>query len=104
MEPEGYRSIYSDEGHGGYVFKQYQDGQINTVYTITKVKVTKKQILIDLISESGSKAKAKVNIDHHHDYDGMITCESFFLVDKFEADREAIKGKVIYNSKNEAVA
>lgn len=104
MEPEGYRSIYADEGHGEYVFKQYQNGQMNTVYTITKVKVTKKQILLDLISESGSKAKAKVNIDHHHDYDGMITCESFFLVDKFEADREAIKGKVIYNSKNEAVA
>ena len=47
MEPEGYRSIYADEGHGEYVFKQYQNGQVNTVYTITKVKVTKKQILFN---------------------------------------------------------
>lgn len=104
MEPKGYHSVFADEGHGEYVFEQYQNGQMNTVYTITKVKVNKKQILIDLVSESGSRVKAKVNIDRHHDYDGMITCESFFLVDKFEADRESIKGKVIYNSKNEAVA
>lgn len=104
MKPNGYRSIYADEGHGEYVFETYQGGQMNTVYTITKVKVNKKFILFDLVSNSGSKAKAKVNIDKHHDYDGMNSCESFFLVDKFEADRERIKGKVVYNSKNEAVA
>lgn len=104
MDCEGYQSIFADDGHGEYVFKTYQGGRLNTVYTITKVKVNKKQILIDLVSDSGSKAKAKVNINRHHDYDGMITCESFFLVDKFESDRENIKGKIIYNSNNEAVA
>lgn len=104
MKPQGYHNFYADEGHGEYVFETYQGGQMNTVYKMTKVKVNKKQILIDLVSDSGSKVKAKVNIDRHHDYNGMITCESFFLVDKFEADKEAFKGEVIYNSKNEAVA
>ena len=91
-----------DEGRDEYLFQYHYDGSLDTPYTIEKIKVGK-QISIDLISESGSKVKVKVRTDYF-DNKGMKTCKSFFLVDKFEADRQKMIGKTINNSESQPVA
>lgn len=104
MKYNGYSSISGNEGHDEYVFTSEFDGRLDTEYTISKVKLTKTQIVFDLVDPTGSKTKAKVNIGRQHNYDGMQSCESFFLVDKFEEARKAAIGTVIYNTNNEPVA
>ncbi len=78
-------------------------GKTDVVYTIEKIKVGK-FIFIDLTSDSGQKVKAKVNLKHEKNFKGMQTCESFFLVDKFEADKKEYVGKVINNADGQPVA
>lgn len=103
MDYKGHFSVYASEGHDEYIFKYKFNGSVNTVYTIQKIKVGK-QIVLDLISESGSKVKAKVNVNGAHDYKGMQSCKSFFLVDKFDADKQNLIGKTINNSEGLPVA
>jgi hypothetical protein len=103
MDYKGHFSVYAGEGHDEYIFKYKFNGSVNTVYTIQKIKVGK-QIVLDLISESGSKVKAKVNVNGAHDYKGMQSCKSFFLVDKFDADKQNLIGKTINNSEGLPVA
>ncbi len=103
MAYKGFSSIYASEGHDEYIFEHELKGSVNTVYTIQKIKVGK-QIVLDLISESGSKVKAKVNVNGAHDYKGMQSCKSFFLVDKFDADKQNLIGKAINNSEGQPVA
>ncbi len=100
---DGYSSIYSGDGHDEYIFEEKQNGIVGMIYTIQKIKAGK-QIVIDLISDSGSKVKAKVNANGAHDYKGMQTCRSFFLVDKFEEDKQSEIGRVLKNSEGQPVA
>ena len=95
--------IKDEDGHDEVVFRQKFKGVIGQVYTIKKVKVAK-QILFELEDVSGKSIKAKVNIDHAYDYKGMQTCESFFLIDKFENDKKELIGKSINNFEGKPVA
>lgn len=95
--------IKDEEGHDEVVFRQKFKGIIGQAYTIKKVKVAK-QILFELEDVNGKSIKAKVNIDHAYDYKGMQTCESFFLVDKFENDKKELIGKSINNFDGKTVA
>ena len=95
--------IKDEEGHDEVVFRQKFKGIIGQAYTIKKVKVAK-QILFELEDVNGKSIKAKVNIDHAYDYKGMQTCESFFLVDKFENDKKELIGKSINNFEGKTVA
>lgn len=97
-------SIYSKNGHDEYIFKNKLGGSLEgTIYTIQKIKVGS-QIVIELLSDSGKKVKAKVNINGENNYKGMQSCSSFFLVDKFIAEREKLLGKTFNNSEGQAVA
>lgn len=104
MSYDGYASIYATEGHDEYIFKDKFKGLTGVPYTIEKIKVSGKQIVFDLISKSGQKIKAKVNVNGAHDYKGMQSCRSFFLIDKFEADKQSKIGKAINNSEGQPVA
>ena len=104
MSYKGIRySIYASEGHDEYIFKSEFKGAIGNVYTIQKIKAGK-QIVLDLIDSSGNKIKAKVNVNGDHNYKGMQSCKSFFLVDQFEADKHNLTGKDINNSDGQPVA
>ena len=98
---------YGLDSEDFYIFSHRLDGTIGAIYTIKKIKVGS-QIVIDLVSESGEKIKAKVNADGKpHDTlfkSSMASCKSFFLVDKFEADRQNLIGKEINNSAGQPVA
>lgn len=96
-------SLYSNNGHDEYIFENKLGGSKGTVYTIQKIKVGK-QILLELISDSGKKVKAKVNANGANDYKGMQTCRSFFLVDKFEEDKKNMIGKTFNNFEGNPVA
>jgi hypothetical protein len=98
-----YSFIKEEKGHDEVVFRQEFKGVIGQVYTIKKVKVVK-QIILELEDVNGKSVKAKVNIDHAYDYKGMQTCESFFLVDKFENDKKELIGKSINNFEGKPVA
>lgn len=103
---EGIRTfsfIKEEKGHDEVVFRQEFKGVIGQVYTIKKVKVAK-QIVLELEDVNGKSVKAKVNIDHAYDYKGMQTCESFFLVDKFEKDKQDLIGSPINNYEGKPVA
>ncbi|SHL73221.1 hypothetical protein SAMN04488494_0593 [Xylanibacter ruminicola] len=91
-----------DDSYDAYRFDD-MGGITDAIYTIEKIKVGK-FIFIDLVSDSGKKVKAKVNLNHEKNYKGMKTCESFFLIDKFEADKNTIIGKAINNSEGQPVA
>ena len=97
-------SLYSNNGHDEYIFKNKQGGSVSgTIYTIQKIKVGS-QIVIDLLGNDGKKVKAKVNIDGANNYKGMQTCRSFFLVDKFKEERDKILGKTFKNANGLPVA
>ncbi len=91
-----------DDSYDPYRFED-MGGKTDVIYTVEKIKVGK-FIFIDLISDSGKKVKVKVNLNHERNYKGMETCESFFLVDKFEADKKNYIGKVINNADGQPVA
>lgn len=99
----GYRSIYGKDGHDEYIFEHKLGGRVNTIYTIQKVK-TGSQIVLELVDGRGKKVKAKINANGEHNYKGMQSCKSFFLVDKFETDQATVKGKIIKNENGEDVA
>lgn len=103
MDFNGYANIYSNNDHDEYIFKTYQKGVIDKVYTIQKVKVGS-QIVLELVDGSGAKIKAKINANKEHNYKGMQSCTSFFLVDKFENAKNNISGKKIKNSEGTEVA
>lgn len=103
MDFNGYAGIYSNNNHDEYIFKTYQKGVIDKVYTIQKVKVGS-QIVLELVDGSGAKIKAKINVNKEHNYKGMQSCTSFFLVDKFENAKNNISGKKIKNSEGTEVA
>lgn len=98
-----YSFIKEEKGHDEVVFKQEFKGVIGQIYTITKAKIAK-QIMLELEDVNGKSIKAKVNIDHAYNYKGMQTCESFFLVDKFENDKKDLIGKSINNFEGKPVA
>jgi hypothetical protein len=96
-------SLYSNNGHDEYIFKSKLGGTVGTIYKVEKIKVGK-QIIFELSDPSGKKIKAKVNADRANNYKGMQTCRSFFLVDKFNADKQAMIGKGFNNSEGQQVA
>lgn len=99
----GYASIFGRDGHDEYIFENEQNGSVDKTYTIQKVKVGS-QIVLYLVDGSGIKIKAKINANGEHNYEGMQSCRSFFLVDKFEQDMASLKGIRIKNEDNEDVA
>ena len=103
MEFNGFAGIYSHNNHDEYIFKTEQKGVVGKVYTIQKVKVGS-QIVLDLVDASGVKIKAKINANKEHNYKGMQSCTSFFLVDKFENAKKSISGKKIKNAEGTEVA
>jgi hypothetical protein len=103
MEYNGYAGIYSNNSHDEYIFEKYQRGTVGEIYTIQKVKVGS-QIILELLRESGTKIKAKINVNKDHNYKGMQSCTSFFLVDKFENTKQTFTGKKIKNEEGIDVA
>ena len=103
MDINGSGGLCSTNNHDEFIFEKYQKGVIGKVYTIQKVKVGS-QIVLVLADSLGVKIKAKINADNARNYKGMQSCTSFFLVDKFENDKNKIFGKKIKNSEGEEVA
>lgn len=103
MDFNGYPGIYSNNGHDEYIFKTKLKGTVGKMYTIKKVKVGP-QIVLTLADDSGAIIKAKINANGEHNYKGMQSCKSFFLVDKFEGAKNSISGKKIKNMEGTEVA
>lgn len=95
--------IERGDGHDECVFRDIFKGNIDVDYIIRNIRVSK-QIELTLEDENGKTIKAKVNINHESNRKGMQTCESFFLVDKFENDKLQIKGSEIKNDEGKPVA
>lgn len=55
----------------------------DVIYTIEKVKANSKVITLYLSDTKGNKFKTKIDAYKRHNYKTMTTCESFFLVDKY---------------------
>ena len=91
-----------DDSYDAFIFDE-MGGKAGVIYTVEKIKVGK-FIFIELIDDSGKKVKVKVNLNHERNYKGMQTCRSFFLVDKFEADKKEYIGKAINNADGQPVA
>ena len=100
---EGRKDLYAKKGHDEYMFSNKFGGKIGETYRIDKVK-SGKQIVFDLSDNSGNKIQAKINANGDHNYIGMRSCNSFFLVDKFEADKDSFIGLTFSNSEGITVA
>lgn len=61
-------------------FSVYAD--VDKIYTIEKVKINSKTIVLYLKDEYDNHFKAKINVYYDSSYSSMNYCESFLLVDK----------------------
>lgn len=98
-----YRQAKDPKWKDTYKFDEYFYGRIDDVYTISKIKVGK-QIILHLVSENGYKYKVPVNYDGAVNYDGLSSCNIFFVIDKFNKEKQNHIGKIFKNSQGEDVA
>lgn len=82
--------------HDEYIFEKEYIFKVNRTYTIENIKIGK-QIVITLADSLGRTDKAKININNEFNYEGMQSCKSFFLVDKFWQDKKNHIGKKFSN-------
>lgn len=86
-----------------YKFDNEFNGDINSKYTISKIKVGK-QIVFYTKCEYGSSYKFPVNLNNEVNYDGLSSCNIFFSVNKFNTDKKKYIGKTYTNANGEVVA
>ena len=67
----------------------------DVVYTIEKVKANSKTITLYLSDSNGNMFKAKVDANKRYNYKTMTTCESFFLVDKYDSYVRDLREKAL---------
>lgn len=84
-------------------FDNYFYGTTDKLMTIKKIKFGS-QIVFHLVTETGYKLKVPVNLNGAINYDGLSSCNIFFLVDEFNKYRKTQIGKIYKNVNNEDVA
>lgn len=95
-------SNYGCDFHEIHMFERFSNhAKRDAIYTIKKVKINSKKITLFLSDQYGNKFKAKVNANKCLNYNTMTTCESFFLVDKYDNyTKAALKHKFFDESGN----
>lgn len=78
-------------------------GVIDREMTIKKIKFGS-QIVFHLVTDTGYKIKVPVNSNGAVNYDGLSSCNIFFLVDKFNSEKNRYIGRTYQNVNNEDVA
>ena len=86
-----------------YRFEHHFNGTIDRIYTITKIKIASQAILY-LEDQSGAKIKVPVNLDGAKNYKGLASSNIFFLIDKFNSEKNKTVGKTYKNANGENVA
>ncbi len=87
-----------------YKYEKYFKGILDCEYCITKVKYGS-QIVFSLQSKKdGTTIKVPINIDGADNFKGLSSNNIFFLLDKFNTQKDKLIGKKIKNINGEEVA
>lgn len=77
-----YENIYSFDKDVWHFCKYSVYADTDKIYTIEKVKIDSKKIVLYLKDEYGNQFKAKISVNYDFSHRSMNSCETFLLIDK----------------------